>query len=54
LKEVVMDPSIDSLETLSARLLDAYPGMDPSEIAEQMASALLVANLSGRDEVDDA
>lgn len=54
LKELVNDPSIDSLQTLSARLLDAYPGMDPGEIAEQLANALLVANLAGRDEVSDA
>lgn len=54
LKELVNDPSISTLEELSARILEAYPGMDPSEIAQQIANAMLTANLAGRDEVDDA
>jgi phage gp29-like protein len=52
-KELVNDPSITSMEQLSARLLEAYPGMRISDVAEIFASALLTSNLSGRDEVDD-
>jgi phage gp29-like protein len=54
LKELVNDPSISSLAELQTRILDLYPGLDPSAIAEKLASAMLTANLVGRDEVDDA
>ncbi|WP_374653110.1 DUF935 domain-containing protein [Dongia sp.] len=53
-KELVNDPSITSLEELSTRLIDLYPGLDPSEIAERLAEASMTANLAGRDEVRDA
>jgi len=53
MKELVNDPSIATLEDLQSRLIDVYPGMNPREIAEQMGSAFILANLVGRDEVDD-
>ena len=41
----------DSLEDFRDRLIEAYPTMNSSELADAMADGLVAANLAGRYDV---
>lgn len=49
----LMDESRD-LGELQARLIELYPGLDAEALGEAIARALVVADLTGRDDVADA
>jgi phage gp29-like protein len=53
LRALVNDPTVTSLDDLGARLLDAYPEMDMSDLADLLTRVMALGDLAGRQQIQD-